>query len=68
MTKLLELAVEALPGLTLQLVAFIKNGSENTTSAYVSIFLSTASAAMTVTAFFFDLDVDPSERKKLPHM
>ena len=61
-TKGGELVFEAVPGLVLQLVAAI-NAKENTTSVFVSLIISTASAALTGTSIFWDIDTDPAKRK-----
>jgi hypothetical protein len=64
-TKGGELVFEAVPGLVVQLVAAI-TAEKNTTSAYVSLFISTASAALTATTMFWDIDTDPGKRKADP--
>jgi hypothetical protein len=64
-TKAGELFCEAVPGLVLQLVAAL-NAETNTTSAYVSIIISTASAALTGTTIFWDTDTDPGKRRGNP--
>jgi hypothetical protein len=61
-TKGGELVFEAVPGLVLQLVAAL-NAKENTTSVFVSLIISTASAALTGTTIFWDIDTDPAKRK-----
>ncbi|GMI19044.1 hypothetical protein TeGR_g4044 [Tetraparma gracilis] len=60
-----ELVFEAVPGLVLQLVAVLTT-EEVTTSAYVSLLISTASAALTGTTMFWDIDTDPGTRKRNP--
>jgi hypothetical protein len=60
-----ELVFEAVPGLVLQLVAVLTT-DEVTTSAYVSLLISTASAALTGTTIFWDTDTDPEKRKNNP--
>ena len=62
-TKAGELVFEAVPGLVLQLVAAL-NAKENTTSVFVSLLISTASAALTGTTMFWDIDTDPGARKR----
>ncbi|GMI33238.1 hypothetical protein TeGR_g2776, partial [Tetraparma gracilis] len=64
-TKAGELVFEAVPGLVLQLVAAL-NAKENTTSVFVSLVISTASAALTGTTIFWDIDTDPQKRKGNP--
>ncbi|GMI53009.1 hypothetical protein TeGR_g2903 [Tetraparma gracilis] len=61
-TKGGELVFEAVPGLVLQLVAAL-NAKENTISVFVSLIISTASAALTGTTIFWDIDTDPEKRK-----
>ena len=61
-TKCGELVFEAVPGLVLQLIAVL-NAKENTTSVFVSLVISTASAAFTGTTIFWDFDTDPKKRK-----
>jgi hypothetical protein len=61
-TKAGELVFEAVPGLVLQLVAML-NAKENTTSVFVSLIISTASAALTGTTIFWDIDTDPGKRR-----
>ncbi|GMI42282.1 hypothetical protein TeGR_g9462 [Tetraparma gracilis] len=63
--KVGELVFEAVPGLVLQLVAVLTT-DEVTTSAYVSLLISTASAAFTGTTMFWDIDTDPGKRKGSP--
>jgi hypothetical protein len=58
-TKCGELVLEAIPGLVLQLVAVL-TAEKNTASAFVSIFISTASAALTGTKIFWVIDTDPA--------
>jgi hypothetical protein len=65
-TKGGELVFEAIPGLVVQLVAALTATEKNTTSAYVSLFISTASAALTATSLFWDADTDPGKRKRNP--
>ncbi|GMI30191.1 hypothetical protein TeGR_g14227 [Tetraparma gracilis] len=60
-----ELVFEAVPGLVLQLVAAL-NAEENTTSVFASLIISTASAALTGTTVFWDIDTDPGKRKRNP--
>ncbi|GMI19434.1 hypothetical protein TeGR_g7143 [Tetraparma gracilis] len=60
-----ELFFEAIPGLVLQLVAVLL-AKERSTSAYVSIWISTASTALTATTMFWDNDTDPGVRKRNP--
>jgi hypothetical protein len=60
-----ELVFEAVPGLALQLVAAL-NAKENTISVFVSLIISTASAALTGTTIFWDVDTDPVKRKLNP--
>ncbi|GMI19440.1 hypothetical protein TeGR_g7143, partial [Tetraparma gracilis] len=57
-----ELFFEAIPGLVLQLVAVLL-AKERSTSAYVSIWISTASTALTATTMFWDNDTDPGSPK-----
>jgi hypothetical protein len=64
-TKAGELVLEAVPGLVLQLVAAL-TAEKNTTSAFVSLAISTASAALTGTTLFWDIDTDPGKRKANP--
>jgi hypothetical protein len=64
-TKAGELVFEAIPGLVVQLVAAL-TAEKNTTSAYVSLLISTASAALTATTLFWDIDTDPGKRKADP--
>jgi hypothetical protein len=64
-TKAGELVFEAIPGLVVQLVAAL-TAEKNTTSAYVSLFISTTSAALTATTMFWDMDTDPGKRKTNP--
>ncbi|GMI40477.1 hypothetical protein TeGR_g12310, partial [Tetraparma gracilis] len=64
-TKGGELVFEAVPGLVVQLVAAL-TAEKNTTSAYVSLLISTASAALTATTLFWDIDTDPGKRKANP--
>ena len=64
-TKCGELVFEAVPGLVLQLVAVL-TAEKNTTSAYVSLVISTASAALTGTTLFWDIDTDPEKKKNNP--
>jgi hypothetical protein len=68
-TKSGELVFEAVPGLVLQLVAMIKfagAGETNSTSAFISVLVSTASTALTGTTLFWDGDTDPGIRKRNP--
>jgi hypothetical protein len=64
-TRLGELVFEAVPGLVLQLIAALTT-EKNTTSAFVSLFISTASAALVGTTMFYDLDTSPAKRKGDP--
>ncbi|GMI39819.1 hypothetical protein TeGR_g13927, partial [Tetraparma gracilis] len=64
-TKGGELVFEAIPGLVLQLIAAL-NAKENTTSVFVSVVISTASAALTGTTIFWDYDTGPEQRKRNP--
>jgi hypothetical protein len=67
LTKGGELVFEAVPGLLLQLVAIINaTAEERTFSAFFSIFVSTASTALTATTIFWDMDTDPGVRKRNP--
>lgn len=52
-----EVVCEAIPAMVLQVVALLR-AKEKTTTAVVSVFISAASAGMTGTSMFFDLDVD----------
>jgi hypothetical protein len=56
-----ELVFEALPGMILQSVVLLGK-KEKTMTAIGSLLISAASAAMTSTTSFFDIDVDPSKR------
>ncbi|GMI37933.1 hypothetical protein TeGR_g3217 [Tetraparma gracilis] len=64
-TKIGELVCEAIPGLILQVVAFLE-AKEKGTAAFVSILISTASTALTATSIFWDDDTDPGVRKRNP--
>jgi hypothetical protein len=64
-TKGGELVFEAVPGLVVQLVAAL-TAEKNTKSAYASLFISTASAALTATTMFWDMDTAPGKRKADP--
>ncbi|GMI18901.1 hypothetical protein TeGR_g14830 [Tetraparma gracilis] len=64
-TKMGELVFEAIPGLILQLVALL-SAKERSTSAVVSIAISTASTALTATTMFWDMDTDPGARHRNP--
>ena len=64
-TKICEIVFEAIPGLVLQLVAFIKV-KDKTAFAMVSIFISAASTAFTGSTIFFDLDTDPKVKRQNP--
>jgi hypothetical protein len=64
-TKAAELVFEAIPGLVLQVIALIGT-KEVRISAVVSIFISTASSALTATTLFWDIDTDPGSRKRNP--
>jgi hypothetical protein len=67
LTKAGELVFEAVPGLLLQLVALVNaTAEERTFSAFFSIFVSTASTALTATTIFWDIDTDPAVRKRNP--
>ncbi|GMI21069.1 hypothetical protein TeGR_g6741 [Tetraparma gracilis] len=64
-TKGSELVFEGVPGLILQLIALL-NADEKSKSAIISVFISTASTALTATTLFWDVDVDPGARKRNP--
>ncbi|GMI41305.1 hypothetical protein TeGR_g14147 [Tetraparma gracilis] len=67
-TKMAELVCESLPGLVLQLVAFLRAGDKGDVSAIVSLLISTASTALTATTLFYDNETDPSLKKKFPEL
>ncbi|GMI24032.1 hypothetical protein TeGR_g10169 [Tetraparma gracilis] len=64
-TKCGELFFEAIPGLVLQVAALL-TAEKKSTTAVISIVVSTASTALTATTMFWDYDTDPASRKKNP--
>lgn len=66
LSKCGELVFEAIPGLVVQLVAAL-TAEKNTTAVYVSLLISTASAALTGTSMFWDIDTAPAKRKGNPN-
>jgi hypothetical protein len=64
-TKLGELVFEALPGLILQLVAFLRAEDKGDVSAIVSLLISSASTALTATTVFYD-NVSPPPHQNAP--
>jgi hypothetical protein len=53
-TKIGELVFEALPGLCLQLVAFLRSTNKGAYSAIFSLLISVVSTALTATTIFWD--------------
>jgi hypothetical protein len=64
-TTIGEPVCEALPGLILQLVAFLRAEDKSDTSAIVSLLISSASTALTATTIFYD-NVSPSPHQYAP--
>ena len=64
-TKMGEVVFEAVPGLTIQLVAFLQ-AEEKTTAAVISLLVSVGSTAMIATVMFYDQETDPGTRKRNP--
>ena len=63
--KLSELSLESIPGGLAQAI-FLLNGGDWTTAAVVSVCLSCLSTAFTATVLVYDIDNDPTKRKKNP--
>jgi hypothetical protein len=63
--KMSELSLEAIPGGLAQAI-FLLNGGDWTTAAVVSVCLSCLSTAFTATILVYDIDTDPTKRKKDP--
>jgi hypothetical protein len=63
--KSVELSLESIPGGLAQAV-FLLNGGDWTTAAVVSVCLSCLSTSFTATVLVYDMDTDPTKRKKTP--
>ena len=64
-TKISEMVFEGVPGLVIQLVAFIQ-AEDKTTSAVISLLISLGSTAMTSSVLFYDMETHPGSRKRNP--
>ena len=64
-TKMSEMVFEGVPGLVIQLVAFMQ-AEDKTTSAVISLLISLGSTAMTSTVLFYDVETHPGTRKRNP--
>ena len=64
-TKICEMVFEGVPGLVVQLVAFMQ-AEDTTTSAVISLLISLGSTAMTSTVLFYDMETHPGARKRNP--
>jgi hypothetical protein len=60
-----EMVFEAVPGMVLQFSAIL-TAKRRSNRALVSLLISAASAGLTATSLFFDVDVDPGVRKRNP--
>ena len=64
-TKYCEIVFEGVPGLVIQLVAFMQ-AKDKTTSAVISLLISLGSTAMTSTVVFYRMETNPGARKRNP--
>jgi hypothetical protein len=63
--KVAEMSLESIPGGLAQAI-FLLNGGDWTMAAVVSVVLSCLSTAFTATVLVYDIDTDPTRRKKNP--
>jgi hypothetical protein len=64
-SKCLEMIIEAVPGFVLQSIAIV-SAERKSKTAIASLVISAASAGLTATSLFYDIDVDPTMRKRNP--
>jgi len=64
--KCIELFAEAIPGISIQLLAIATTGKEVSTAAWLSLVASMLSGGFIAATITYDYDTNPENRAKLP--